>query len=171
VISAAKYVNGVAVAINKTVGDTLDAGRVNAIRIIQGSVRVYGARSASSNEDNWRYVTFRDVLNNIVVEGERRLEDLVLTTIDGRRSIFGKAEARLVALLEPMRRAGGLYEAYDSNGNMVDPGYSVKVTDANNPVSQLATGLVKINVGVRVSSVGDQIQVTVTKSNLTSSVV
>lgn len=171
VISTAKWVTGLAAAINKTAGDTLDAGRVNAIRIIQGSVRVYGARSASSNEDNWRYITLRDTINNIVVESERRLEDLVLTTIDGRRSIFGKAEARLVALLEPMRKAGGLYEAYDANGNMIDPGYSVKVTDANNPVAQLASGLVKVNVGVRVSSVGDQIQVTVTKSNLTNSVV
>jgi len=70
-----------------------------------------------------------------------------------------------------VRIAGGLYEAFDANGKRIDYGYSVVVNDAINPVSQLAGGLVKAKVGVRVSAIGDQIQVDVTKSNLTASVV
>lgn len=171
VISSAKFATGIAVAVDKATGDTLDAARVNALRIVQGSVRVYGARSVSSDETNWRYITFRDLLNHIVVEAERRLEDLVFAPIDGRRTVFGKVEARLVAMLEPMRTAGGLYEAFDSEGNMIDPGYSVSLSAADNPASQLADGLIRASVGVRVSSVGDQIQVTVYKSNLTTSVI
>lgn len=170
-LSAASYVTGVDKTVNKTDGDTLDAGRVNAIRIIQGSVRVYGARSASDDDDNWRYITYRDMLNYIVTEAERRLEDLVFSPIDGRQSVFGRVEARLIGLLDPLRSLGGLYEAFNADGELVDPGYSVQVTDALNPVSQLATGLIKARVGVRVSSVGDQIEVEVLKSNLTSSVV
>jgi hypothetical protein len=74
-------------------------------------------------------------------------------------------------LLYPIRTAGGLYEAFDTLGNRIDYGYTVVVNEAINPVSQLAGGLIKAKVGVRVSSIGDQIQVEVTKSNLTASVV
>jgi hypothetical protein len=171
VLSAAKFITGLSTAIDKSTGDTLDDSNVNALRIIQGGVRVYGARSASADETNFRYITARDTLNYIVVEAERRLEDLVFSTIDGRRTVFGRVEGRLIGLLEPLRNAGGLYEAFDADGNQVDPGYSVEVTDALNPVTQLANGTVRAKVGVRVSSVADRIEVEVVKSNLTSSVV
>lgn len=171
VLSQAGYVTGTSTTVNKTVGDALDEGRVNAIRVIQGTVRIYGARSASNDEENYRYITQQDTLNHIVVEAERTLEDLVFSSIDGRRSVFGRTEARLIAILEPIRAAGGLYEAYDSNNNQIDPGYSVEVTDALNPVAQLQEGLIRAKVGVRISSVGDRIEVEVVKSNLTSSVV
>lgn len=171
VLSAAKFVTGLSTPVDKATGDLLDDNNVNALRIIQGGVRVYGARSASADETNFRYITARDTLNYIVVEAERRLEDLVFSTIDGRRTVFGRVEGRLIGLLEPLRNAGGLYEAFDAEGNQVDPGYSVEVTDALNPVTQLANGTVRAKVGVRVSSVADRIEVEVVKSNLTSSVV
>ena len=171
VISKADFVTGVASSVDKTTSDALDEGRVNAIRMIQGSVRVYGARSASSDEVNWRWIMYRDFMNHIVVEAERVLEDLVFSTIDGRNTVFGRTEARLVGLLDPFSTAGGLYAAFDADGNQIDPGYSVEVSEALNPVSSLATGVIKAKVGVRPSSVGDKIYVEVVKSNLTSSVV
>jgi hypothetical protein len=171
VLSQADYVTGIAQTVDKTIGDALDVGRVNAIRIIQGTVRIYGARSVSSDELNWRYITYRDTLNYIVVEAESRLEDLVFSTIDGRRTVFGRAEARLIGLLDPLRTAGGLYEAFDADGNQLDPGYSVEVSDALNPVAQLQNGTIKAKAGIRVSSVGDRIEVEIVKSNLASSVV
>jgi hypothetical protein len=171
VISAAKYVTGIEIPIDKADGDTLDDGRVNALRVIQGSVRIYGARSASNDEDNYRYITYRDTINAIVVDAERSLEDLVFSVIDGRRTVFSRVEARLIGILDPIRRKGGLYEAFDADGKQLDAGYTVEVTDALNPVTQLATGLIKAKVGVRVSSVGDRIEVEIIKSNLTSSVV
>ena len=169
--SKAGFVTGISTPIDKADSDVLDAGYINAIRVIQGSVRIYGARSASTDITNFRYITAREVLNYIVTEAEKRLEDLVFSTIDGRRTVFGRVEARLIGLLEPLRREGGLYEAFDSEGNQVDAGYSVLVTDALNPVTQLATGTVKAKVGVRVSSVADRIEIEIVKSNLTASVV
>lgn len=171
ILSKASFVTGLASTVDKTTGDTLDEAGVNALRVIQGGVRIYGARSVSSDTANFRYITARDTLNYIVTQAEERLEDLVFSTIDGRRSVFGQVEARLIGLLEPLRTAGGLYEAYDVDGNQLDPGYSVEVTDALNPVTQLANGTVRAKVGVRVSSVADRIEVEVVKSNLTSSVV
>jgi hypothetical protein len=111
------------------------------------------------------------MLNYIVTEAERRLEDLVFAPIDGRRAVFGQVESTLIAMLEPLRTAGGLYEAFDAEGVRIDSGYSVVVSDAINPISQLADGVVRANVGVRISSISDRIEIQIVKSNLTSSVV
>jgi hypothetical protein len=171
-VSQAKFITGLesTVSVTKTTAATLDAGRVNALRIIDGAVRVYGARSASSDEDNFRYITYRDTINYIVTEAEKRLEDLVFSPIDGRQGIFGSIEARLIGLLDPIRDAGGLFEAYNANGELVDGGYAVTVNSSLNPNSQLATGVIKARIAVRVSSVGDRIEVEVLKSNLTTAV-
>lgn len=170
-ISESSFITGTNVAVDKTMGDYLDENRVNALRIISGKVRVYGARSISNDEDNYRFNTHREMLNYVVARSLVVLEDLVFSPIDGRSALFSKVEARLIAMLEPIRIAGGLFEAFDSTGKRIDNGYSVQVNDAINPLSQLAGGLVRAKVGIRVSSVGDQIQVDVTKSNLTASVV
>jgi hypothetical protein len=170
-MAESKFITGTSVAVDKTAGDYLDENRVNALRIISGTVRIYGARSVSNDEDNYRFNTAREMLNYVVARSQTALEDLVFSPIDGRASLFSKVEARLVAMLEPIRIAGGLYEAFDTAGKRIDYGYSVQVNDAINPLSQLAGGLVRAKVGIRVSSVGDQIQVDVTKSNLTASVV
>jgi phage tail sheath protein FI len=149
----------------------LDAANVNAIRIIQNTVRIYGARSLSSDEDNFRYITTMDTVNHVVVESARTLEDLVFSTIDGRNTIFSAIESRLISILSPLRDAGALYEAYDANGRKIDPGFTVRCDAKLNPISQLAGGTVKAKVGLRTSSVGDKIDVDIVKSNLTASVV
>ena len=168
---SSSYVKGVASSIDKAAGDLLDEARVNAIRTIGGQVRVYGARSVSSDDANWRFITFQDMLNHVVVDAENRLEEFVFATIDSRGGLFGAIKSSMIAMLDPLRLSGALYEAFDSEGERIDPGYSVVVNDENNPVAQLATGLVKVEVGIRVSSVGDKINITISKSNLTASVV
>jgi hypothetical protein len=170
-ISKANFVTGVAVPLTGTQGDALDAESINAIRIIQNSVRVYGARSASTDVSNFKFITARDVLNYVAAQASISLEDLLFTTIDGRRTVFGQVESRLISILEPIRSAGGLYEGFSADNIQIDPGYSVEVSDAINPVTQLADGIVRAKVGVRVSGTGDRIIVDIIKSNLTSSVV
>ena len=76
----------------------------------------------------------------------------------------------IIGILEPIRKAGGLYEAYASDGTRLDPGYSVTVADSNNPAAQLNIGQVTADVAVRVSAVGDKITVNITKSNMTAGV-
>jgi hypothetical protein len=170
-ISESNFLSGVVTSVDRTNGDILDEARVNALRLFSGKVRVYGARSLSGDEDNYRFLTAREMLNHVVDRSKFVLEDLVFSPIDGRSSLFSKVEARLKAMLEPIRIAGGFYEAFDSTGKRIDYGYSVQVNESINPLTQLAGGLVKAKVGIRVSSVGDQIQVDVVKSNLTASVV
>ncbi len=170
-LSASRFVSGVETDIDKATGDVLDAANVNAIRIIQNTVRIYGARSLSADEDNFRYITTMDTVNHVVVESARTLEDLVFSTIDGRNSIFSAIESRLISILSPLRDIGALFEAYDANGRKIDPGFTVRCDAKLNPVSQLAGGTVKAKVGLRTSSVGDKIDVDIVKSNLTASVV
>lgn len=171
IISSARYINGIEYDINKTDGDRLDDANVVAIRRINNSIRVYGARTLSADTSNFRYITGQDVVNHVVVEANRSLEDLLFSTIDGRNNIFASVEAKMIAILEPLRLAGALYEAFDVNGKRIDYGYTVKCDPSLNPVTQLAEGLVKAKVGLRVSSVGDKIEVDIVKSNLTASVV
>jgi phage tail sheath protein FI len=170
-LSASRFVTGVKTDIDKTNGDSLDDNSVNAIRIIQNSVRIYGARSLSADDENFRYITAQDTVNHVVVEAGRSLEDLVFSTIDGRNTIFSAIESRLIAILSPLRDIGALFEAFDANGRKIDSGFTVRCDARLNPVSQLAGGTVKAKVGLRVSSVGDKIEVDIIKSNLTASVV
>ena len=170
-LSAARFVTGTKVAVDKVAGDDLDDNFVNAIRLIQNTIRIYGARSCSADVDNFRYITQQDIVNTIVTEGYRAIEDIVFSSIDGRNTIFADVESRLIAVLTVMRNIGALYPAFDTNGRQIDDGYTVRCDSTLNPTSQLAEGLVRAKVGVRVSSIGDKIQIDIVKSNLTSSVV
>jgi hypothetical protein len=81
-----------------------------------------------------------------------------------------KIKNSIVSILEPIRKSGGLYEAYGSDGVRLDPGYSVIVDSTNNSDANLNIGQVTADVAVRVSAVGDKITVNITKSNLTAGV-
>tara|TARA_R110000803_G_scaffold37598_11_gene81087 strand:- start:8575 stop:10101 length:1527 start_codon:yes stop_codon:yes gene_type:complete len=167
-ISAGRTLKGLASDVTPATGDALDAARVNAIRKVGDSIRVYGARSVSNDEANWRYISMRDTMNYIVFGVEAKMEEHVFSVIDGRGNTFGVIRAAIKAFLDPIRVAGGLYEAYDDSGNPVDAGYSVRVDSTINPATQLATGLIKAQVGIRVSGVADLIDITITKSNLSA---
>ena len=169
-VSAARFVNGVYVDINKTTGDELDENLVNAVRIIANQVRIYGARSLSTDTDNFRFITSQDVINSIVNAAGASMEDLVFSVIDGRGGLFAEITGRLTAICENIKSLGALYEGFDANGKKVDPGYTVKCDTSINTTASLAEGTVAAQLGVRVSSIGDKINVTIVKSNLTSTV-
>jgi len=169
-ISASRFATSLAFPVNSVYGEQANDARINALRIIDNTVRVYGARSVSADEINWRYITFRDVVNYVAVQAGIRLEPYVFSAIDSRNTIFGQIAAEMVNLLEPLRIAGGIYEGRDARGNIVDRGYTVEVSDALNPTQQLAAGTVTAKVGIRVSSVGETINLIINKSGLTSAV-
>lgn len=165
----ADFVTGTYAALTSSQADSLNEGNINPIRVIAEDVRIYGARSASDDVDNYRYITAKEVVNHVISEAESRLEDLVFNVIDGRGGLFGEVQATLTSVLAPLAQAGGLYPMYSPNGKLIDSGYKVTVNEALNPVSQLATGTIKAKVGMRVSSIGETIEVEISKSNLTAS--
>lgn len=167
--TVANYVSGLASEIGRTDGDTLNAANVNAIRLIQNSIRIYGARSVSADSADFKFITARDAVNYITVQAKATLEDLVFGVLDGRNAIFAEIASRLTSIIEPIRLAGGLYEAFDSTGKRIDYGYTVKCDNSLNPSSQLAEGTIKARVGLRVSTIGELIQVDILKSNISGS--
>lgn len=163
------FVSGTYRTLTSSEANDLNDGYVNPIRVINGDVRIYGARSASDDTENYRFLTAKEVVNDVVAKAEERLERLVFNVIDGRGTLFGEVQATLTGILAPIAQAGGLYPLFAENGRLIDPGYKVTVNEALNPVTQLATGTVKARVGMRVSSIGDTIEVEISKSNLTAS--
>ena len=173
VSSSAKFIvglvsDGLATKVNKTVGNALDEGRVNAIRVIDGQIRIYGARSASADENNWRYITYRDTVNQIATNCENALEKYVFSPIDSRKNLFGAISSSITTILETVKDNGGLYPMVDALGTQVDRGYSIEVSDALNPITELAQGKIAAKVGVRVAGVADLVTLTITKSSLTA---
>jgi len=169
-IAAARFINGVEVDINKTIGDDLDENNVNAVRIIANGVRVYGARSLSTDTENFRFISVQDTVNTVVHNANRSMEDLLFSPIDGRNALFTEIEGRLKSICEILAREGSLYPAYDGNGALIDAGFTVKCDSSINTTAQLAEGKVTAQIGLRVAPIGDKIEVTIIKSNLTGSV-
>ena len=168
IASEAKFVSGLTLPVSRSEGDLMDAAYVNPIRLINGRVRIYGARSHSTVVAQWRFITIRDTINYIVVESNNRLEDLVFSTIDGRSTLFANIINSIQSVLEPIRVNGGFYEGFDATGRRIDYGYTIKCDASLNPVATLETGTVQARIGVRTSTVGDKIEVDLIKSNLTT---
>lgn len=167
-ISVARFVSGVATELGRAAGDDLDALEVNAIRVIAGSPRLYGWRSLSADEANYALLTGRDVINDLVIDAERRLEQFVFRTIDARRRLLGEVEAEVIGMVEPIRLAGGLYELIGEDGEVIDPGYLVNTGAAVNTAETLARNEIHVEVGVRISPSGTLIRVLITKVGLTA---
>ena len=171
VSSVARFVTGLEFPIGSTVGDNLDNESINAIRIINNTIRIYGARSCSSDLPNFRYITAQDVMNYVVVQAYRDLEDVLFRPIDSRNAMFADIRQRLQTIMEGLRSIGAIHEAFDNAGQRIDYGYSVTCDSSINPVANLVDGLIKARIGFRVTGIGDSIQVDIIKSSLTASVV
>lgn len=165
-ISVARFVTGLKFDYNRTTGDSLDTSKVNAIRLINNSVRNYGWRSLSDDTANYALLTGRDLLNRLVTESEKRLEAFVFQTIDGRGQLLSSINGTIVGIVEPYRQAGGLFERFDAEGNLVDPGYLVETGANVNTLDNLANNEVKARLSVRISPSAGLITVTIVKVGL-----
>lgn len=113
-------------------------------------------------------MSIQETTNRIVIEAQNALEDLVFSPIDGRRAIYGRIKASLMGIMEPLRAAGALFAGTDATGQPTDSGYYIVVDDTINPLTQLATGVVRARIAFRMSGVTDTIQLEIVKSNLTT---
>lgn len=162
-IAAAQYVVGLETEPTRAEIESLADGRVNALRTVAGSVRLYGWRSLSLDTVNWVMLTGREVLNSVAVQAETLLEHYLFETIDSRGHLFAQIESELKGILEPIRAAGGLYENRDAAGQLIDPGYVIDTGPSVNTTTTLANNELRVRVGIRVSPTAELIYVTVTK--------
>ena len=167
-IAIARNVLGLAKEYTKAESETLDAARVSVIRRVAGTIRLYGWRSLSADEQNYGFLSARDVLNRLVVESEKRLEAYVFAPIDAKNQLLSAINAELVGIVEPIRSAGGLYEQIDSNGQQIDPGYLVETGNTVNSTASLANNEVRARLSVRLSPTGALVSLDIVKVSLLS---
>lgn len=167
-IGQAQTLLGLAREYTKAEAEALDDARVNVIRRVAGTVRLYGWRSLSSDEENYAFLSARDLLNRLVVESEARLEQFVFQPIDAKNHLLSSMNAELTGIVEPIRQAGGLYEQVDANGEAVDPGYLVETGSTVNSTASLAKNEVRARLSVRLSPTGAMVMLDIVKVGLLS---
>lgn len=168
-MSTARYVVDVETKIDRVTGDRLDDAAVNAIRPISGAIRLYGWRSLSPDVENYGMLHGRDLVNSVVYAAGDLLERHVFRPIDAKGHLLADVAADLIGLAEPIKAAGGLYPRI-VDGEETDPGYAVDVSEALNPLDQLARNRIAAVLALRVSPVGALIEVQVVKAALTANV-
>lgn len=159
-IAASRFVTGVETPLTAAQVSSLADDAVNPIRAMLGSVRLYGWRSLSADEVDWRFLTAADVLNTVAWDAEQALEPYVFETIDGRGLLFTRVANELVGILQPIAAAGGLYARTE---DPQDPGYKVDTGPSVNTDATIAQGQIRANISLRISPVGQLIQITLTK--------
>lgn len=142
------YLTGVDQVFTRADHELLDAARVNPIRLIGGSPRLYGWRSLSSDESGFGYLSVADLLNRLVTEAEDLLEPFVFRPIDPYGRLFAELSATLIGMLDPIRVASGIYPRI-VDGDELDPGYVVDVGPAVNTAESLARNELRATISVR----------------------
>jgi hypothetical protein len=169
-MSTARYVVGPATVFTGVDGNDLDSAKVNVIRTISRTTRLYGWVSLAADRDNWGFLTGADTVNRVVTEAYRQLEPYLFGVIDARGHLLGKIAGTLEGIVAPMADRNGLYARLnpaDPTGPPLDPGYRVRVLDIN-PVEVAAQNKVLAELGIRVSPTAAIVQLTVTKAAVTA---
>lgn len=167
-ISKATYVTAPDEVLSVAAANELDDNSVNVIRTVAGAVRLYGWKSTSADTDNWMFLTGSDVVNRVVVESEKQLEQYVFGVIDSAGHLLATIRGTLIGIVLPMAAAGGLFARHDTDGTVLDPGYSVTTDETINPVPSLALNQVLAKVGIRVAPTAAVVELDVTKAAVTA---
>jgi hypothetical protein len=157
----ARYATGVERLLTTDDINTLDADAVSAIRTLAGVPRLYGWRSLSMDEVNYRFLSTADLLDDISARGLAILERYVYRTIDGKGHLFLQIENDLQGLLAPIADAGGLYARPD--GNPPDPGFKIDLGPTVNTPASIGRGEIRAIVEVRDSPLAALIRMTLVK--------
>jgi hypothetical protein len=147
-----------------TEAEDLNDGGVNLFRNIYGSLELYGYRSLSlkDTDPNWWMFSHARLYIGIVARCQKVAESVVFAEIDGQRRRLAQFEGDLVGQLLPLYTAGSLFGATPDEAFMVDA-----VSLQANPDAQLAEGIVKALVAVRMSPFAELVVIPITKVAIT----
>lgn len=171
-IARSRFVVGLDQEFRSSEARDLDVARVNVIRTIAGSVRLYGWRSLSPNTVDYGFLISQDLLNYLSVRVEEILEQYVFQPIDARGQLLGRVSGDLIGLCEVIRGQNGLFERVDQDsGALIDPGYVVDTSANLNTLQAASANEIHARVGVRPSPTASTIFVEVVKSAVASATV
>lgn len=162
--AASTYLADVETPLTQDDVDSLYADHVNCIRNMPGGVRLYGARSLTSDPATWKFLPWRDSINILSVRSKESLEPFVFETIDSRGILFSQVETALASVVAPWADKGGLYARVDDDENPIDPGYAIDTGNAVNTPESIANGEVRAMLAVRLAASAELFRILITKA-------
>lgn len=146
--------------------DAFAAAQVNCFRTVNGAVRAYGDFTAVNltNLPQWWNVSGSRTIMAIRAAEQAQAEELLFGQVAADGLFLDRYNGALSGVLADMQRKGAIY------GNDQRPGYSVDVSPAVNPIANIAQGIVTATIKVKTSPSAVDLEVTITRRQLTQEV-
>lgn len=162
----AQYISGPEIETGDSVWLDLNTANVSVVRTVGSVPRLYGWKTVGSVSGDTEGILdgaqFRDLTNYIAASCNTIAEQFVGVTVDGRGLKTGEFAGAITGLLAPLAEAGALFARVDDAGNELDPGYVVDAGPSVNSAASLATGVLKAEVGVRLSPTAEFVTISIT---------
>lgn len=146
--------------------ETLANASVNTFARVDGQIQNYGFRSLASIDDTvswWQFSASR-LLMAIQAKATAVAKRFVFAQVDGKRHMLAKLEGDVEGeALKPYYLAGSLFGETESEAFQVDA-----KSQTANPNTQLAQGIVRVLIAVRVSEFAELIQLEISNVPITN---
>lgn len=155
------FISGPAVETTDADWATLNTAGVSVIRTVASRPRLYGWISCASTVATLKGAQFRDLTDSIGFDCNTIAERFVGRVVDGRGTALSDFAGQITGALARYADAGALFVSRDANGQIIDPGYVVDAGAGINSPASLASGILKANVGLRLSPTAEFITINV----------
>jgi hypothetical protein len=146
--------------------NSLTDDAVSPIKLSGTGPRLADWRSISGDENDYRFLSVMDELNDIAFQCDQKLEPFEMLTIDGQGQLLTHVYNEIKSVVAPIAAAGGLYAK--PTGTPPDPGYLIDVGPTVNTPATLALGQLRVAVQVRPPGVAELIRFFLTSVTLSA---
>lgn len=161
---ASSYITGVTQTYVQSDLANLNADGICVIKQVPtGQFVLWGFRSAAFNPA-WTYLNNVRMRMQIVFEAGNLAETFVFGEIDPKGKFFARLNGALSGLMLGYYQRGSLYGATSGDA------YSVNTGPAVNTIVTIAAGAVNANIAVKLSPFAENVNINITKYNLTTAI-
>lgn len=138
---------------------TLAEAQVNCFRTVNNRVRKYGDWTLADLDflPHWWDLSGSRTTMAIRAREQAVAEEMMFSQVDAQGGFLDRYYGALSGELAALQRLGAIY------GTAQSPGYSVNVSAAVNPLSQVKLGVVKADIVFRVSPPAVDLKITITR--------
>lgn len=142
----------------------LTAGNVNTLREVQGEYRVYGYRTLSS-DPAWIQASNQRLRMELTFRAEQIGQDVLFNAVSGLTGeTVSDFKNQLLGMLKEYHDTGQLF------GETPDESYVVNVGIEVNPITDLAQGILRARISVKMSPFAEQIDIDIVKYSITEEI-
>lgn len=161
-----RYVNGITGERDEAARDDLADYGINCFRTVYGNIRNYGYRTCADTTTHpvWWDLSGARTMMAIRAREAAVAEAHLFGQIDAAGGFLTSYEASLARELAALQKIGAIF------GTDTDPGYSVRAGWDVNPREDVAGGLIRSQIVVRLSPIAEQIQLSIIRRPITEGV-